>query len=249
MGAVLHCVKKKLNRPVQFALDAAARAAPHEIMTIALDMQSAPAELSPKRRQMLEAAAGLFIAHGYAQVSMDAVARAAGVSKATLYAHFTSKDMLFASMVGEACQRNTALESNFPPVVSDIRAALTAIGTRGLTFLLQPHTQAIYRVAVAESGRFPELGRAFMQNGPQRFLDRLAAWLAEQAAAGHLTIADPRIAADQFAALLRASLFLRVTLGLAESHSEAEITDSVTAAVETFLRAFAVGATSAPAMI
>jgi TetR/AcrR family transcriptional repressor of mexJK operon len=207
-------------------------------MTLTLDSQSATTELPPKRRQMLEAAAELFIAHGYEKVSMDAVARAAGVSKATVYAHFTSKDMLFASMVGEACQRSTALESNFPAVVDDIRAALTAIGTRGLTFLLQPHTQAIYRVAVAESSRFPELGRAFMQNGPQRFLDRFSAWLAEQTAAGHLAVTDPRLAADQFAALLRASLFMRVTLGLADRYSEAEIAATVGAAVDTFMKAF-----------
>ncbi|HTN12290.1 MAG TPA: TetR/AcrR family transcriptional regulator [Acetobacteraceae bacterium] len=207
-------------------------------MTIALDSQSTTTDSSPKRRQMIEASAELFMAHGYEKVSMDAVARAAGVSKATLYAHFTSKDMLFASIVGEACQRNTALESSFPAEVSDIRAALVTIGTRVLTFLMRPHTQAIYRVAVAESSRFPELGRAFMANGPQRFLDRFSVWLAEQTAAGHLAVPDPLIAADQFAALLRVSLFMRATLGLADDHSEADIAATVAAAVDTFMKAF-----------
>lgn len=203
-----------------------------------LDTQVGAHEMSPKRRQMLEAAADLFMAHGYEQVSMDAVARAAGVSKATLYAHFTSKDMLFASIVGEACQRNTALESSFPAEVTDIRAALTTVGTRVLTFLLQPHTQAIYRVAVAESSRFPEMGRAFMANGPQRFLDRFSVWLAEQTAAGHLAVTDPLIAAEQFGALLRLSLFMRATLGLADDYTEADIDTTVAAAVSTFMKAF-----------
>ncbi len=207
-------------------------------MTLTLDTQSPAIESSPKRRQMIEASAALFMAHGYEKVSMDAVARAAGVSKATLYAHFTSKDVLFASIVGEACQRNTALESSFPAEVGDIRAALTTIGTRVLTFLLQPHTQAIYRVAVAESARFPELGRAFMANGPQRFLDRFSFWLAEQTSAGHLAVADPLLAAEQFGALLRLSLFMRATLGLADDHSEADIKATVAAAVATFMKAF-----------
>ncbi len=44
---------------------------------------------SPKRQLVLDAAASLFMAHGYGAVSMDAVARAAGVSKATLYAYFS----------------------------------------------------------------------------------------------------------------------------------------------------------------
>jgi TetR/AcrR family transcriptional repressor of mexJK operon len=187
---------------------------------------------------MIEASAELFMAHGYEKVSMDAVAKAANVSKATLYAHFTSKDMLFASIVGEACQRNTALESSFPASVSNIRAALTTIGTRVLTFLLQPHTQAIYRVAVAESTRFPELGRAFMANGPQRFLDRFSVWLAEQTEAGHLAVANPLMAAEQFGALLRLTLFMRVTLGLGDDYTEADIDATVAAAVDTFMKAF-----------
>lgn len=196
---------------------------------------------------MIEAAAELFMAHGYEKVSMDAVARAANVSKATLYAHFTSKDMLFASIVGEACQRNPALESGFPAEVSDIRAALTAIGTRVFTFLLQPQTLAIYRVAVAESGRFPELGRAFMENGPQRFLDRFSVWLAEQTAAGHLAVTDPLLAAEQFGALLRLTRFMRVTLGLDAAYTETDIHATVNAAVNTFMKAFGPPAPSQPA--
>ena len=63
---------------------------------------------SPKRQAVIEAAGELFIAQGYGAVSMDAIARAAGVSKATLYAHFASKDKLFATIINEACQQNMA---------------------------------------------------------------------------------------------------------------------------------------------
>lgn len=205
---------------------------------ITLESHTSSHDGSPKRRLVLEAAAELFMAHGYEKVSMDAVARAAGVSKATLYAHFSSKDQLFASIVGEACQRNTALESNFPAEVNDIRTALTLIGERVLRFLLQPSTQAIYRVAVAESARCPELGQAFMANGPQRFLDRFSVWVAEQSAAGRLAVSDPLMAAEQFGALLRLNLFMRVTLGIAPDHGEPEVVATVAAAVETFMRAF-----------
>ena len=239
MVPMLRRVKKKLNRSVQFGLDGARPATPHiEIMTDATATISLPAETSPKRRLVLEAAADLFMEHGYEKVSMDAVARGAGVSKATLYAHFASKDALFASIVGEACQRNTAPEGSFPAEVTDIRAALTVIGERVLRFLLQPGTQAIYRVAVADSARCPELGRAFMANGPQRFLDRFSIWLAAQTAAGHLAVTDPLMAAEQFGALLRLSLFMRVTLGLAPECRDPEVSATVAAAVDTFMKAF-----------
>ncbi|MCW3475458.1 TetR/AcrR family transcriptional regulator [Limobrevibacterium gyesilva] len=203
-----------------------------------MTLPDADTEISPKRRQVLEAAADLFMANGYGSVSMEAVARAANVSKATLYAYFESKDQLFATIVGEACRRNTVNDENFPAEVEDIRAELHKIGVRVLGFLLQERTLAIFRVAVAESGRFPELGRAFITNGPQAFRDRFAAWVAAQAAAGHLVAADTHVAAEQFMALLRAGLFLRATLALPPAPTGADIDATVAAAVETFLRAF-----------
>src|SRR5271157_6368560 len=66
---------------------------------------------SPKHQLVLDAAATLFMAHGYGAISMDAIARAAGVSKATLYAHFSSKDLLFATIVREACREGMGADS------------------------------------------------------------------------------------------------------------------------------------------
>jgi AcrR family transcriptional regulator len=169
---------------------------------------------------------------------MEAVARAAGVSKATLYAHFASKDELFASIVGEACERNRLVDDNFPDDVADIEAALTAIGGRLLRFLLQPQVLAIYRIAVAESVRFPELGRAFWAAGPNVFRERFAKWLAVQSAAGRLSVGDAHAASDQFGALLRANVFMRATLGLPPGPSEEETDNTVRRAVSTFLHGF-----------
>ena len=61
-----------------------------------------------KRQAVLDAATALFMAQGYGAVSMDAIARAAGVSKATLYAYFSSKDQFFATIISDACQQNIA---------------------------------------------------------------------------------------------------------------------------------------------
>ncbi len=193
---------------------------------------------SPKRQQIVEAAVTLFMAHGYGSVSMDAVARSAGVSKATLYAYFTSKDALFATIIGDACRERTEDDATFPTEVSDIGAALTTIGDRVLHFLLQDRKLAIYRMTVAEATRFPELGEAFMVNGPQRFVERVAHWIGLQIAAGHLAAADPRIAAEHFLALLRTMMFMRATLCQGPAPTEDEIAANVAAAVATFLRAF-----------
>lgn len=206
--------------------------------------QSSPVAAAPtsqKRHQIVEAAVALFLAQGYGAVSMDAIARSAGVSKATLYAYFTSKDQLFATLIGDACRENTENGANFPAEASDIAEALTQIGACVLHFVLQERKLAIYRMTVAEATRFPELGQAFMVNGPQRVHQRLAEWMEQQTRAGRLATPDAPLAADQFLALLRTGMFLRATLGLGPAPGEEEIAATVAGAVATFLRAFGAG--------
>ena len=195
---------------------------------------------SPKRQLVLDAATALFMAHGYGAVSMDAIARAAGVSKATLYAHFSSKDQLFATIIGEACRQNMSVGNFLRGGEADIEATLTALAGSALRFLLEERALAIHRVVISESVRFPELGRAFYDNGPAVFRRVFGDWLAEQTAAGRLAVPDPGLAADQFIGLLRGGLYLRATLGLTQP-TEAEIDDAVASGVAAFVRAYAPG--------
>lgn len=197
---------------------------------------------SPKRRAIVDAATELFAARGYGAVSMDAIARAADVSKATLYAHFTSKDALFATIVQVACRENVMPEDELPDreiadTSGDVTAALQALGGRMLRFFLRDLSLAIHRLVIAESERFPELGRAFYDNGPAACRDMLAAWMERRR---DLSVPYPHVAAEQFIGLLRTGLFLRATLGLAPDPDEASIDAAVTAAVGTFMRAYGV---------
>lgn len=179
------------------------------------------------------------MSQGYADVSMDAIARAAGVSKATLYAYFNSKERLFADLVGEACTRSGPGSAQLLDPDADLRDALLTLAGRALRFLLEERSLAIYRVVVAEAQRFPELGRAFYERGPVISRQTLAEWLAGHMAAGRLVARDPLLAAEQFTALLRTHLHLRVLLGIGPPPTEAELDATAAAAVETFLRAYA----------
>ena len=196
---------------------------------------------SPKRQLVLDAAADLFMAQGYGAVSMDAIARSAGVSKATLYAYFSSKDQLFATIIGEACRQNIGVATQLPEGETDLRSVLTTVAGNTLRFLMGERPLAIHRVVISESVRFPELGRAFYDNGPGVFRCVFSEWLAGQTAAGRMAVGDPDLAADQFIGLLRSGLYLRATLGLTPPPSEAEIDAAVTGAVEMFLKAYAAG--------
>jgi len=195
---------------------------------------------SPKRRAIVEAATDLFAARGYGAVSMDAIARAADVSKATLYAHFTSKDSLFATIVQVACREHILPEDALPDggatdSAEEVEAALMAIGGRMLRYFLRDRSLAIHRLVIAESVRFPELGRAFYDNGPEACRDLLVAWMVRRPA---LLVPDPHVAAEQFIGLLRTGLFLRATLGLAPEPDDAAIDAAVTSSVGAFMRAY-----------
>jgi len=208
---------------------------PAEQMPVA----TAEASTSPKAQQILHAAAEIFMEQGYGAASMDAIARAAGVSKATLYAHFSGKEELFAAIVGCECRRHTETLSAPDIDQSDVRATLTQIGRNFLDLLLSPRALAIYRIVVAEAPRFPELGRAYYASGPAVVLDRLAAYLHGVATRGLLAVPDPRRAAEQFVGMLRGPLHLRRLLGIAGEPPTDDIDRAVKSAVDVFLRAHA----------
>jgi AcrR family transcriptional regulator len=60
-------------------------------------------EDSAKRRQIIEGARRVFLAQGFDAASMGEIARAAGVSKGTLYVYFENKEQLFEAIVGQEC--------------------------------------------------------------------------------------------------------------------------------------------------
>ena len=191
---------------------------------------------SVKREAILDAAREVFLEQGYASASMDTVASRAGVSKATIYAHFDSKDELFGAMIQRRCELN----ATFDPIDSNLSAAatLTMIGQRLLSMLLQPDTLAVYRVVVSEAARHPDLARAFYESGPGKGKTQIAAMLSELDRRGELTIPDAWTAADQFVGLLRTDLFMRSLLGLPQQEGRT-VAGAIAGAVEIMLRAYA----------
>ncbi|WP_424811014.1 TetR/AcrR family transcriptional regulator [Roseococcus sp. YIM B11640] len=199
-----------------------------------------PAERSPKYQAILNAAGGLFLREGYAAVAMDAIAREAGVSKATLYGHFTGKDALFGAVVAERCA--AMIEQGLLDIGHEIPVgeSLRRIMDFWLRFMLSPGVVGTYRIVLAEGGRFPDLARAFFEAGPAISLAWVRDWMAEEQRRGRLRPDfEPQVAATQFFALLRGALYVKVTLGLMPSPTDEQIAAEVEAATDTLLRAFA----------
>jgi AcrR family transcriptional regulator len=193
-----------------------------------------------KVESILGAATRTFLASGFGAVSMDTIAREAGVSKATVYAHFAGKEDLFGAMVGRVCERHFETFSAQELDPTDVRASLTTLGRRFLDLVLSPDAIAVHRIIVAEVTRFPALGEVFWRAGPERTLRQIEAFLRRAAAAGSLEIAQPRMAAEQFVGLMRGELHLLHLLRLETESPGRRIHDAVAAAIDTFMRAFEV---------
>jgi TetR/AcrR family transcriptional regulator, mexJK operon transcriptional repressor len=190
-----------------------------------------------KAESILAAAKRMFLESGFGAVSMDTIAREAGVSKATVYAHFAGKEELFGAVIGRQCEQYFAGFSAGELDPEDVRASLTTLGRRFLDLLLSPDAIALHRIILGEVSRFPALGAVFWRAGPERNLGQIEDFMRAAAAAGSLEIADPRLAAEQFVGLVRGETQLRHLLRL-DGAGGARTRATVAAAVDTFLRAF-----------
>jgi TetR/AcrR family transcriptional repressor of mexJK operon len=191
-----------------------------------------------KAESILAAAKRAFLAAGFGAVSMDTIAREAGASKATVYAHFGSKEELFGAVIGRECEQFFSHFSASELDPSDVRASLAALGRRFLELVLSPDGIALHRIILGEVTRFPRLGEIFWRAGPERQRVQIEAFLQRASATGALCFHDTRLAAEQFISLVRGEIQLRQLLRLQPEAGRQEIQTAVESAVDTFIRAF-----------
>jgi TetR/AcrR family transcriptional regulator, mexJK operon transcriptional repressor len=191
-----------------------------------------------KRKAILEAAKTLFLSNGYDGSSMDAIAAEAGVSKLTVYSHFTDKEKLFAEAVKSKC------EEQLPELLFELSAevpvaqSLLNIG-RGFNELINSRESVeLHRVMVSLAAQDSKLSHMFYEAGPQRVLHGMEELLRQADQSGLLRVQDPLSAADQFFCLIKGGANFRLLIGCGEALQGAEAEAHVRDAVEVFLRAF-----------
>ncbi|GAA2099893.1 TetR/AcrR family transcriptional regulator [Streptomyces albiaxialis] len=154
---------------------------------------------SHKRAAIIRAAREQFLGHGFA-VGVDQIAAEACVSKVTVYNHFGSKEDLFVEVVGDALEEalgeTARAMSRQQPEAADIREVLLATARGWVAGIAQDDVLALRALIASESRRFPRLGRAWREQGPERFAEPLA-----EALQG-LEIEDMEVAIEQFYALV-----------------------------------------------
>jgi AcrR family transcriptional regulator len=203
-----------------------------------IDAPEPSSQRDEKARQILEGARQIFLAEGFDGASMSEIARAAGVSKGTIYFHFESKEDLFEALIRAERRQQAEQICKLNEADSDLAAVMFNFGRSLLTTMVMPSVVAQVRTVMAVAQKFPRIGRAFYEAGPKYGLDRLAAYLKTQSDAGKLETPDPRMAATHFIQLCQGDIFKQKLFCTIDDVSAAEIDKTVAAAVEVFMKAY-----------
>src|SRR5438067_10196738 len=115
-------------------------------------------EDSSKRRQILDGASKVFMDLGFDGASMGEIARAAGVSKGTLYVYFSDKNRLFEAIVEREMLAQQKVAFNFDPE-RDVPTTLREFGRAYIELLCRPCGRSPIRTVMAIAQRMPEVGR------------------------------------------------------------------------------------------
>ncbi|HKE47707.1 MAG TPA: TetR/AcrR family transcriptional regulator [Rhodanobacteraceae bacterium] len=192
-----------------------------------------------KRAAILAAAKRLFPMSGFEGTSMDAIAAEAGVSKLTVYSHFTDKETLFVAAIRARCEDQVPGELFDVDLSGPVRGQLEAIARAFLGLITSPEAISLHRLLTASGSTSPKLAQLFWEAGPLRMRQSFEEFLKKEVEAGQLEIPDITRAASQFFALLKGELHARLLCGCMQSVSTQDIDEHVRATVDLFLRACA----------
>ncbi|WP_298492714.1 TetR/AcrR family transcriptional regulator [uncultured Maritimibacter sp.] len=199
--------------------------------------------LTKSQDKILAAAEGLFLAQGFVGTSMDAITDAAGVSKQTVYVHFTSKEALFLAMIDHLVGGATADVARALPLPgpeATLRDTLTAFAREDLAVVLSPRLMGLRRLVIGEQGRFPDLARSLYENGPQGSIQRIRDILDVFVERGDLIPCNTLRAAEHFNWLVMGGPTSRaMLLGDASFLTPSEQTRHATDCADIFCAAFA----------
>jgi AcrR family transcriptional regulator len=197
-----------------------------------------PAEDDEMSDRIISAAFGSFMANGYAGTSMLEIATRAKISKRDLYARFASKpEILVACILSRAARMRLPADLPAPTSHDRLAATLKMFGATVIREVCQPAVTSMFRLAIAESGRSPDVAAALNEDrhGNRKAIER---HLVRAQQSGIVGPGDPAQMMEQYFALLWGDLLLSRLLG-APAPGRDEIERRATDATATLLKLYA----------
>jgi len=187
-----------------------------------------------KRAALLDAARTLFLKNG-PDVSLDEIAAAAHVAKATLYANFSDKDTLIEEVVRRESDL-TITDAQYQAIRREpVEQALRTFGRNFLAFVnskeLFSWDSLFAYIAMRDSG----VPKRFFDLGPGRGQRLLEELISAAVARGELAAENPCQAADALTGLWLGFTNLEIKLGMRAQLSAVELTDRVDRGIQIFM--------------
>lgn len=190
------------------------------------------------RERVLKAAFAVFRKRGFSAASTLEIATRARVSKRDLYALFDDKQAMLVACIAERARRMRApLETGaaLPQSRAAAEETLVELGSAILRGVCHADVLAVYRLAIAESDRAPQVARALDANGREANHRALGDWIAKVQAQGLIGPGEPADLAARFIALLWGDLLIRLLLQVRDAPTPEEIEARARAAAAALL--------------
>lgn len=163
-----------------------------ESVSIEAPVTRREARKQDRRQAIIEAAHASFLQHGYAGTSMTGLVKEIGGSKTTLWSYFRSKEELFAAVIEDLAAGFLAeLTGMLPLDCTDPAPGLTRFCRRFLEKISTHDATCTWRLVVAESGRFPEIGEIFYERAASKAQGALQQFIRRHIELGNLADEDP----------------------------------------------------------
>ncbi|WP_409319932.1 TetR/AcrR family transcriptional regulator [Pseudomonas putida] len=197
-----------------------------------------PGESASRPVRILAAAGRMFIEYGYEGASMEEIAKAAAVTRQTLYNRFPEgKESLFVAVAERMWKAfpvvNVATDER---TLSDPRSGLMQIATEFACFWSGPLAADFLRMVILEQRRFPVLADRFDEVIQAPAMTVISDYLTELSHRGTLAVQDPETAARDFMETLDGRVLWKQVRANNEPLAREEIEQIVERTVDEFLR-------------
>jgi TetR/AcrR family transcriptional repressor of mexJK operon len=189
-------------------------------------------------REILRAATATFVGKGYDGTSMEEIATKAGVSKQTVYKHFTDKETLFGEVVKSTAVYANDIVASVTTLLSEaefIKGGLHQLSQLLLKMFMDEELLRLRRLIISNADRMPQLGRSWYENGFERMLGSMATCFRELTSRGLMNTPDPHIAASHFFGMLLWIPMNEAMFTGSNRRSAAELAQHADTSVEAFL--------------
>lgn len=205
-----------------------------QIRTIAATTDDKP--ISKRGQRILDVAQTYFYQQGYDETSLAMIIEQAGGSRRSIYADFGNKQGLLMAVVQRQVRNQTKILTQINRSL-DVKTALNQVCFKFVKGMLSPELMALFRLAVQQVVKSPQLGEMIYHTGPMTGILPLVDYLAWLHSEKVLKVDDCHFAAQILLEMAKGPLHTQCLLLPNKTITNDDIAVQVAKVVNVFLKA------------